>query len=220
MCFSAEADLVAGLVVGAIGADALRHVRRPAELPLAVIPVVLAGHQLVETLVWWGLQGHLPYSVWHPAAWLYLTISFAVLPVLVPLAVGALEPVSNRRRVGLFTATGAVVAVVLTYAVVRGPVRAKIESHHIAYYVDLWNGGLIVAVYVVAVCGSLLMSRRNHVRWFGVANLLAACLLVWLSQSGFISLWCVWAAVSSVAIAVHLRYADQPPQRAPVSLPS
>ena len=109
-------------------------------------------------------------------------------------------------------------AVVLTYAVVRGPVRASIQGHHIAYDVDLWYGGLIVALYVVAVCGSLLMSKRSHVRWFGVANLLAACLLAWLSQSAFISLWCVWAAVTSVAVAVHLRYAGRPPRLSPVSL--
>jgi hypothetical protein len=31
VCFSAEADVMAGMVVGVIGVDALRHVHRPAE---------------------------------------------------------------------------------------------------------------------------------------------------------------------------------------------
>lgn len=137
MCFAAEVDLVAGLAVGAIGIDAVRHVRRSADLPLALLPVVL------------------------------------------------------------------------TYAVVRGPVHAEIEGHHLAYSVDVWQGGMIVALYVMATCGSMLISSHEHVRWFGSVNLVVVVLLVWLDQSAFISLWCVWAAVTSVAIAVHLRQAGQ-----------
>ena len=211
MCFSAEADVVAGLVVGAVGIDALRHVRRRAELPLAAIPVVLAAHQLIEAVVWWGLEGQLPSAVWRTSLWVYLAIAFGVLPVLVPVAVGALEPLTNRRRVAVFTAIGVTVAIVLMYAVVRGPITATIEGHHIAYRVDLWHGGLIVLLYVVATCGSMLVSTHQHVRWFGVANLVAVGLLAALNQGGLISLWCAWAAVTSVAIAVHLRRAHSTP---------
>jgi hypothetical protein len=211
MCFSPEVDVVAGLVIGAVGIDALRHVRRRSEWPLAAIPLVLAGHQLVEAFVWWGLKGHIAYGVWHPALWVYLAIAFGVLPVLVPIAVGALEPAANRPRVAVFTAVGLVVSVVLMYAVVRGPVDASIKGHHIAYQVDLWHGGFIVALYVVATCGSLLASKNESVRLFGSANLVAVGLLSWLNQSGLISLWCSWAAVTSVAIALHLRRADEQP---------
>ncbi len=211
MCFSAEVDLVAGLVIGGIGIDALRHVRRPAEKLLAAVPVVLGAHQLIEAFVWWGLDDRVPDPVWRPALWLYVTIAFAVLPVLVPVAVGALEPATNRRRVAVFTAVGVGVALVLMYAVVRGPVEAHIEGRHIAYHVDLWGGGLIVALYVMATCGSMLVSKHTHVRWFGAANLVAVALLAWLSKNGLISLWCLWAAVTSVAIAVHLRHASRIP---------
>ncbi len=208
MCLSAEADLVAGVVVGVVAVDGLRHVRRPAELPMASIPLALAGHQLVETLVWLGLEGKVDPSVWRPAMYGYLVIAFGLLPVLVPAAVGALEPPEARRRMEWFTVVGVVVSFWLMYAVVKGPVVATIQDRHIDYFVDLWHGGVVVALYVVAVCGSLLMSRHRQVRWFGAANLVAAAFLAWLSKSSFISLWCVWAAITSVAIVVHLRHAD------------
>jgi hypothetical protein len=84
----------------------------------------------------------------------------------------------------------------------------------ILYVVDLWHGGLIVVLYVVATCGSLLLSSHRHVRWFGTANLVAAVILTWVDRSAFVSLWCLWATVTSVAIAVHLRAsADASPQR-------
>ena len=106
---------------------------------------------------------------------------------------------------------GAAVAGVLMYAVVRGPVDAHIRNLHIEYSVDLWSGGVLVALYVVATCGPTLLSRYRHVRWFGMANIVAAAGLAWLMESAFISLWCLWAAVASVAIVVHLRLADTRP---------
>jgi hypothetical protein len=36
-------------------------------------------------------------------------------------------------------------------------------------------------------------------------------LLAWVDRNGFVSLWCGWAAVTSVAIAVHLRHATREP---------
>jgi hypothetical protein len=212
MCFSVEADLVAGIAVGAIGIDAMRHVRRPAERALAALPIVLAGHQLTEAFVWWGLQGRVPDSVWRPALWLYLAVAFGVVPILIPIAVGALEPEANRRRVAAFGAVGTIVAAMLMYAVVRGPIEARIDGHRIEYRADLWQGGVLVVLYIVSTTGSLLISHHRHVRWFGGLNLLAACFLAWMDREGFISLWCVWAAITSGGIALHLRLANRSPQ--------
>jgi hypothetical protein len=111
------------------------------------------------------------------------------------------------------------VALALMYAVVRGPVDAHIRERHIEYSADLWSGGLLVALYVVATCAPLLASRYRHVRWFGVGNVLVAAALAWLSQTAFISLWCLWAAVSSVAIVLHLRLAHPHPGRPPAAPP-
>jgi hypothetical protein len=211
VCFSAQADLVAGVVVGAIGVDAARHVRRRPEWLLASIPLVLAAHQLIEVAVWRGLDGEVPRGVWWPAMIAYLMIAFGLVPVLIPVAVAALEPPARRQRLTGFVVAGCLVAGVLMVALVRGPVEAVVESRHIAYHVRLWHGGLLVMLYVVATCGPLLFSSFRHIRRYGVLNLGAVCGLAWLSQSGLISLWCVWAAVTSVAIAVHLRTVHRTP---------
>jgi hypothetical protein len=173
---------------------------------------VLAGHSLVETLVWLGLEDRVSEAVWRPAVWTYLVMAFGVLPILVPVAIAALESVSNRRRLAWFVALGIVVAAALTYPVVRGPIAASIQGHHVDYRVHLWHGGTLVLLYVVATCGSLLASEHAHVRWFGAVNLVVAFVLAWLSKSSFISLWCLWAAVTSVSIAVHLRAMSPPRQ--------
>lgn len=220
MCFSPEADAVAGMVIGVVAIDTLRHVRRPAQLPLALLPLVFAVHQLVEAFAWLALQGRVPEIVGQRAEWLYLAIAFGVLPVLVPVAVDALEPVAHRRRMGIFVGIGALVAVDLMYEVVRGPIDATIRVHYIAYDVDLGHGEGLAVLYVLATCGSMLLSAHRHVQAYGVINLGAVLLLAWLNEAAFISLWCLWAAVTSVAIAVHLRYAAQAPPSRPVSMVS
>jgi hypothetical protein len=216
MCFSAEADVAAGIAIGVIAIDGLRHVRRPAEYPLASLPLLLAVHQFIEAFVWWDLEGAVPHSFGRVAAWLYLAIAFGVLPLLIPTAVAALESGPNRRRMLRIAAPGAALAAVLMYAVVRGPILTRIQEDRIKYQVDLWYGGALVVVYILVTCGPLLMSSWRHIRWFGGANLVAAAALAWLSRSGFISLWCLWAAVSSFVIVLHLRLAARPAAESPV----
>ena len=59
VCFSPVGDLAGGAVVVAIGVDACRHVKgRSENLAIAVLPLLLGLHQIDETFVWWGLQGH------------------------------------------------------------------------------------------------------------------------------------------------------------------
>lgn len=209
VCFSPQADVVGGLVVCAIGIDAVRHIRQRREfIALAWIPLLLGAHQFIEALVWLWLQGHVPRGIGQVALWAYLLIAFVVLPVFVPLAVIAAEPARRRKQVmAPFALIGAVIAVTLFVAMVRGPVGVKLAPYHLSYGIRLSDGLVIVALYVVAVCGPLLMSGYRTVVLFGIVNLIAVVIIARLTISGFASVWCGWAAVSSAAITLHCRFA-------------
>ena len=217
MCFSPQADLAGGLVICAIGIDAVRHVRRRRDLlMLAGIPMLLGVHQLIEALVWWWLQGHVPGGIGRAALWAYLLIAFVVLPVFVPAAVIALEPTRRRKQLMVpFVLIGAVIAVVLLAAMVRGPVSVKLAPYHLSYSIRLSGGLLVIACYVVAVCGSLLVSGYRDVAIFGLVNLVAVVIIARLTVAGFASVWCGWAALSSAAVALHCRFAKPAAQPGP-----
>lgn len=208
MCFSPQADLVGGLVIGGIGVDVFRHVNgRRGHLALAALPLVLGLHQIDEAFVWWGLQGHVSATVGHVATWIYLLLAFVVLPTYLPLAVLALEPAGRRRQaMVVFAVLGAVVSIVLLAAMIRGPVEATLGHNHLGYKTDLSAGVLVVAAYVLATCGSLILSGYRDIAIFGIVNLIAVAVLAKLTIDGFASLWCGWAALSSAAFAIHLRY--------------
>ncbi len=204
MCFSPEADLAAGVLVSVVGIDAIKRARTPEELPLAALPLLLGAHQLIEAFVWWGLEGKVPASLGDTAIWLYLAIAF-LLPLWVPLAVRGVEPSPGRRPIiTVLVGVGLVASLVLLGTIVWGPVDAAVVGHHIAYAVDI-PGGAIGVLYVVATCGALLLSSDRWIRSFGLANVAAVVVLVWLTVGGLTSLWCVWAAVTSVAIDLFLR---------------
>jgi hypothetical protein len=220
VCFSPQADVGGGLVICAIGIDAIRHVRQRREfLALAWIPLLLGAHQFIEALVWLWLQGHVPRGIGHVALWAYLLIAFVVLPVFVPLAVIAAEPARRRKLMMVpFALTGTVIAVVLFAAMVRGPVGVKLDPYHLSYGIRVCDGFLIVALYVVAVCGPLLTSGYRNVVIFGAVNLVAVIVIARLTISGFASVWCGWAAISSAAITLHCRFAKPGPHRARTGL--
>jgi hypothetical protein len=216
VCFSPQADVVGGVLICAIGVDAVRHVRQRREfLALAWIPLLLGAHQFIEALVWLWLQGHVPRAIGHAALWAYLLIAFVVLPVFLPSAVIALEPTKRRKWImAPFLSIGIAVAAVLLAAMVRGPIGVRLAPYHLSYSIRLTDGFVIVALYVVAVCGPLLVSGYRHVAIFGIVNLVAVVIIARLTVSGFASVWCGWAAVSSGAITLHCRLAKPHPQRA------
>ena len=211
MCFSPEVDLVAGVVVTAVGVDAIRRARSPEELPLASLPLLLGIHTLIEVFVWRGLQGSGSASVGTAAIRVYLAIAF-ILPVWVPFAVRGVEPSRRRRtimtRLGV---VGVVASAVLLYSLVRGPVGAVVDGLHISYLISIPGGGIAGMLYVIAACGALLASSDRLIWLFGVSNLVAVAVLAWLTVGGLTSLWCVWAAVTSVAIDLYLRQEEGRP---------
>jgi len=125
------------------------------------------------------------------------------------LAVALVERDPRRRRMVVpFIALGAAVTGALMVGLFTGPVTAEIAGLYIAYDVSLDYGGQIVALYVAATCIPLLLSSRRSIVVFGVLNLAAVTVLAWLMATGIISLWCAWAAVTSLVIVIHLRTAE------------
>jgi hypothetical protein len=210
VCFSPEADLTTGLVVAVVGVDALRHVQRPSQLVIAGLPLLLAAHQVDEAFVWWGLRGQVSAPVTHVAVYIFLAVAF-LLPFLVPLALFEVEPVAGRRKwMAALLALGAVTSALLLASIVTSPVGASIEGMHIAYTADLSYGLLLGVLYVLVTCGALLIASSRLLAAFGLANLAIVIALSWLTFTGLTSLWCAYAALGSVVIAVYLRRVRMP----------
>lgn len=201
MCFSAEADFISAGVIGAVGLATLREVDSKRELPLAALPLAFAAHQFSEGFVWLGLQGSIAKSIGDVALYAYVFYAWAILPFLAPLAVMLVEPLRSRRKImTVLVALGAVVGVYLLWTVATSSITAHITQNTIQYRGVGDSGDFMTALYVIATCGTFLMSSQRRIRWFGVANSVAVGLIAWEQKDGLTSLWCLWGAIVSVLI--------------------
>jgi hypothetical protein len=205
MCFSPQVDLVTGVTIAVVAVDAARHCRTARQAPLAALPAIFAVHTLVSAAVWWGLWGDLPASLGNTALQTYLFIAYALLPVYVPLAVLLIEPRGWRRwaLTGLL-AVGAVASAVFLAGLVGGRGVAEACSYYIDF--DITGTPTFAGVlYVLATCGAFLLSGKRPLVIWGVTNVAAVGLLALLESQGLPSLWCFWAACTSVFVAWYLR---------------
>ncbi len=204
MCFSVEADVVAGLVLLPVGVLSLREVRCPRELPFAALPLLFALHQLVESVVWAGTEGGVSAATQHAAAVAYVVFALPVLPTLVPLAVLLLEPRQARLRVAPFVALGLVVSAVMSHALLTHRLGVTVRPHTLVYDVGLQHGTLWTVLYIVAVIGPSVLSGYPTIVAFGVLNAIGLTGVALLYVYGFVSLWCVYAGVTSVLVLLHM----------------
>ncbi|MFC8431360.1 DUF6629 family protein [Streptomyces sp. NPDC057253] len=194
MCWSATADLVAGTAITCVGVACVARTRRAADLPLAALPLLLGAHQLVEAHVWHTGGGT------GAATLTWAVIALPVLALWVPLGVWSASARRARRRVTAVVPVGLVTAGFLAYGLATRPVRAEIRGHTMAYVIGLPEAQLLVAAYLVATVGALLLSGDRRLTLLGVLAGAGAvvCWLLWRLE--FVSTWCALAAVCSVVL--------------------
>ncbi|MCX5135212.1 DUF6629 family protein [Streptomyces sp. NPDC060011] len=194
MCWSATADLVAGAGIAAVGAASVARVRRRADLPLAALPLLLGAHQIVESRVWDAGGGTGPATV------VWAVIALPLLALWVPVGVLCAAPTRARRRLLLPLASGVATAAALAYALVAHPVTAEIRGHTMGYAVRLGRPELVIAGYLFATVGALLLSGDRGLLLIG-ALMGGGAVICWaLWELEFVSTWCAFAAVGSVAL--------------------
>lgn len=206
MCFSFEADLVAGAVLLPLGVATIRSTRSPREWPLASLPLIFASHQLIESIVWLGDDGRVSSGVFQAAIVVYLAIAQVLLPALVPVATWLVEPDRRRREVMLVPiAVGLATAGWFAWSIATHDVGAHAARHTMTYDTDIRIGPWITTGYIVATCGAILLSTRRYLLAFGVANVIGLSLAALVRYEAVTSVWCVYAAFASVLLLVHFR---------------
>lgn len=143
--------------MAAIGVACVVRARRARDLPLAALPLLLGAHQIIESAVWRADGGSGPATL----AW--AVIALPLLPLWVPLGVLCAAPAHARRRLSVPLAAGAVTGGVLAYSLATRPVTAHVRGHTLGYAVDLPYPLLLVAGYLVAAIGSLLLSGDRRI---------------------------------------------------------
>jgi hypothetical protein len=209
MCFSAPASFIAGGVLVPLGVYALARARhaRPDLVPLASFPLFFGLQQLVEGWVWLRLCGPDPGSAVGPGLG-FLLFAHVLWPGLVPWAAAQCEPDPLRRRVFAAAALlGAAFGLSLFLPLLFEPawLSLTLVRGSILYDARLVYDGLVSHMglrvfYAALVCVPLIAHSLAPIRLFGILIALSVALSFAFANYAFISVWCFFAALLSVAV--------------------
>jgi hypothetical protein len=204
VCFSAAANFVGSGVLGAVGVMTLTKVKHKRELLFASLPTLFAIHQFIEGFVWLGLDGVLSPAVTHNMGAVFVLYAQGLLPFLLPLSVLLFEPdVKSRRRMVPFLALGTGTALYMLWALATYPLQIFVRGNSIVYINSGTNNTALAVLYVIATCGSLFFSKVKDMVIFGAVNLVILLTVMAVKRHAFTSLWCAYAAISSVIILAY-----------------
>lgn len=214
MCWSAGADLAAGSVITGVGLASVAVVPKDRRIVLAALPVLLGAHQLIESVVWRGVDGTVDPATASAARVAWAAIALPLLPAFMPIAVllartasgpaaqpGIVRGLSRgraRARDWWFLGIGLATALVLAHDVLGSDITAAEHGHTLAYGIGITAAPVLLVGYLVGALGPLLGSGDPDLVLSGAAAAVGAagCALLW--RLAFASTWCALAAVISV----------------------
>lgn len=132
-------------------------------------------------------------------------IALPLLPLWVPAGVLAAARPADRPRLLAPLAAGTATAGFLAYRLATRPVTAEIRGHTLGYAVDLPYAPLVLAGYLLATVGALLLARDRLLRLLGLVTGAGAALCALLWRTEFLSTWCALAAVASLLLLRWIR---------------
>lgn len=217
MCFSAEASFIAAAVVGTVGCATVKQVRRKAEIPLAILPVLFAFQQLCEGVLWVFLTNHLqPNLLFTAAEYAYVAFAFMLWPTLFSLSALVLESEPWRRRI---LASSLIIGLCVSlyfvwYFTIYGT-QLAIVGNSIRYSSTHYVEGFF---YLAALSIPFIFSSVRYLWVMGVFAPISFAISGWFYWANFASVWCFFAAFISIWIYFvmrTLREESEGPQVAP-----
>jgi hypothetical protein len=211
MCFSATASFSAAAVCGAIGVPTVRRASRP-DLMLAFIPMMFALQQALEGVEWLTNAEGLGRC----AGYDFAIIAFCIWPLYVPVAAWLSETDPWRRRTMLgFVLLGAVAAAVAAWVLHKG-LTIDFATNQIRYLPARRYPPIFDYIYAAIVTVPLLLHRNIYLRINACVVLVFFAASILLFNPARYSVWCFFAALSSILLFFFVASRSKPAQDRPV----
>lgn len=208
MCFSATASFSVAATTAVIGMAALRQVRHPGEILLAIVPLLFASQQAIEGALWLELSGGGNGGRVAVLAFAFLLFAKVLWPGLIPLAVILIEPDRRRRRmIGSIAAGGVILSIYLLIGLLGETSTVAIRGHSIGYSSDVDPLTWRQIPYLVCTSAVALLSSHRLIQLLGVVVLVAFLVTAYAYSAAFISVWCFFAAANSTLIYFYFKRA-------------
>ena len=195
MCFSAPASFSAAAVCAGIGVLTVRRAGK-VDLMLAFIPIIFSLQQALEGFVWLTKAA----GCGRDAGYGFAIIAFCLWPLYVPVATWRSETNAGLRTSMLsFAVPGTVVAATAAWVLFVG-LKIDFATNKIQYLPTTRYPLIFDYLYAICVIGPFLLHRNIYLRIFGCLILVFFGLSTLLFNPARYSVWCFFAAISSIVL--------------------
>lgn len=202
MCFSPEASFAASAALATVGLASVSSAKTKELRWVACIPLAFSVQQAIEGFQWLAPK---PSELSLVLGYGFLFFAFLVWLIAVPVLAGLVEPQKIRKRLMRYLFyLGAAGAAYLLWFVATEPLTVCVVNHSIDYQIFLPYSNYFFVVYVLATCGSLLLSSQKHIRLFGWLTFFSLLVAFWVYRETLTSVWCFFAAILSCLVFLEV----------------
>ncbi len=210
MCFSPESSFISGAVVGGIGIATLTKIRSWREVLLGLLPLMFGIHQVLEGLIWLGLEGRVSPRVERGSVILYILFAHALLPAIIPWSIWLPEPDPKRRQLlAILVLLGTFVAGLALWELAGAEIDVAIRHHGIEYDDPLTGPWWFATLYIILTCVPPFLSSYPWMFAFATLDAIALIVIMLIKMLYLTSIWCALAALISVLVYLHFRRVRQ-----------
>ncbi|HTB56540.1 MAG TPA: DUF6629 family protein [Polyangia bacterium] len=209
MCFSATGSFGVATVIAGIGAVAITQPKPPSHRMLAAVPLLFAGQQVAEGVVWMTIGHPSQAGLQELAVALFLSFALVGWPMWVPISLFVAERDPGRKRaLAVMAWIGVAVGVYAAVLLVRGRPTAHVSGHSIAYSYKEHGPALVLALYlpgyVLPTVVPFFISTISRAKIMGTVLVLSLLATFLIERQALTSVWCFFAAILSVLIVLSI----------------
>jgi hypothetical protein len=223
MCFSATASFTAAAGLSIVSLLSIKKAPTQKIIPLAISPLFFAAQQACEGIVWITLNAGDTTSILHMVG-VYGFLFFAAFwwPFWIPIALYIPEKIHSRKKL-LFAAIliGTLTGITMFISWVFYTTGAQSFNHHIDYPVPNYPfniankhtaqllSWLISIGYCITTIITFFISSIKKMWLMGIAIGLGFVAAYLFYIMAFSSVWCFFAAISSLILYFIIRQSHQ-----------
>jgi hypothetical protein len=203
MCFSAQASFAASFVLLVVGIFALKNNKHKKYLMLSLTPILFAIQQFAEGVVWISLQNK-AYACMQPVS-TYVFLSFALLmwPIFSSLSLLLIEKHASRKSIlEYFLSASIVWSLYVGITLFMHEPFAAIVKNHIIYGImpNIAKQIIDVSIYAILTVVPFFITHIKQLHTLGALMLVTGIGSYFIWSFCVTSVWCFFAAISSIFI--------------------
>lgn len=211
MCFSANASYGSAAVLIAVGTATTLGNRERSRVMISLVPFLFGVQQLAEGIIWQTMGQDVSWLPRQFAILTFLGFALSVWPGYIPWAIYNIE--TERKRKNILRVLGFIglfVSLLAGWILLRSDLTAYAVGHSLAYRIinvprhPQWPSNVEFFLYVGPALLPFFISTLQEIRKAGYLIFAAMVITQIVNQEASASMWCFFAALISLYIAVDV----------------